>query len=331
METVIGQWFKRREFIAVVGGAAASTLGVQPAVAQDWPAKPVRLMVPFPAGAGADAMARLIGRKLEEQLGRPVVVENKNGATGTICADYVAKSAPDGYTFMLAHVSANAIGPQLVGKGRFDPIKDFTPVGLIGITPHVLAVNPRTGITSVADLIGKAKANPGKLTYMSAGLGSAPHIGGEVFKAMAGVDILHVPFKGTGEAMHALLGGEVDMTFSSTGSAMPHVRGHKLTAIAVCSPQRLPQLPDVPAISETLKGYELMTWYGIAGPANLPAGIVARMEVALQTVLTQPDVVKKLDELDAQVQPGTASGFRQFWNAEVARYQKLITDNRIKA
>lgn len=143
--------------------------------------------------------------------------------------------------------------------------------------------------------------------------------------------ILHVPFKGTGEAMHALLGGEVDMTFSSTGSAMPHVRGHKLTAIAVCSPQRLPQLPDVPAISETLKGYELMTWYGIAGPANLPAGIVARMEVALQTVLTQPDVVKKLDELDAQVQPGTASGFRQFWNAEVARYQKLITDNRIKA
>lgn len=325
------QSFRRREVLAVMGSSAASMLLVRPAIAQDWPAKPVRLMVPFPAGAGADAMARLVGRKLEELLGRPVVVENKNGATGTICADYVAKSAADGYTFMLAHVSANAIGPLLVGKGRFDPIQDFTPVGLIGITPHVLAVNPNTGITSVSDLIAKAKANPGKLTYMSAGLGSAPHVGGEVFKAMAGVDILHVPFKGTGEALHALLGGEVDMTFSSTGSAMPHVRGHKLTAVAVCSPQRLPQMPNVPAISETLKGYELMTWYGIAGPANLPASIVMRMEAALQTVLTQADVAKRLDELDAQVQPSTAADFRRFWNAEVARYQKLISEIRIKA
>lgn len=324
--------FKRRTFLAAAGVTTLCALLPElAAAADDWPSKPVRLMVPFPAGAGADAMARLIGRKLEEQLGKPIVVENKNGATGTICADYVAKSAPDGYTFMLAHVSANAIGPLLVAKGRFDPVNDFTPVGMIGITPHVLAVNPKTGINSVQELIAKAKAEPGKLTFMSAGIGSAPHIGGEAFKNQAQVDMLHVPFKGTGEAMIALLGGEVDMTFSSTGSAMQHIRSGKLRAIAVTSPKRLSQLPNVPTIGETLKGYELMTWYGIAGPAKLPPAIVSRMETALQAVLKQPDVIKKLEELDAEVRPGTSVQFGKFWADEVARYQKLIVDTKLKA
>lgn len=275
-------------------------------------------------------MARVIARKLEEQLGQPIVVENKNGATGTICSTYVAQSAPDGYTLQLSHISSNVLGPLLLAKGKLDPAKDFTPIGLLGITPHVLAVNPnKVKFNSVSELIAFAKANPGKLTFMSSGNGSAPHLAGEAFKTMAGVDFLHVPFKGTGEAMTALLAGEVDMTFSSTGSTLPHIAAGKLRAVAVTSPKRLERLPNVPAIAETIKGYEAYTWYGVNGPAKLPAHVVKRMETAIAAVLKQPDIVKRMDELDAEVRPGTAAEFTKFWNAEVAKYQKIMATIKV--
>lgn len=319
---------RRKTLLALGGGLAALTF---PALAQDnWPTKPIRLMVGFPPGGGADAMARVIARKLEDQLGQPLVVENKNGATGTICSTYVAQSAPDGYTLQLSHISSNVLGPLLLSKGKLDPAKDFTPIGLLGITPHVLAVNPsKIKFNSVPELIAFAKANPGKLTFMSSGNGSAPHLAGEAFKTMAGVDILHVPFKGTGEAMNALLAGEIDMTFSSTGSTLPHITAGKLRALAVTSPKRLERLPNVPAIAETLKGYEAYTWYGVNGPAKLPAHVVKRMETAIATVLKQPDIVKRMDELDAEVRPGTAAEFTKFWNAEVAKYQKIMANIKV--
>ena len=198
-------------------GAAAPSLFAQ----DKWPSKPIKLMVGFPPGGGADAMARLVGAKLGDRLGQPVIVDNKTGATGTICSDIVAKSPPDGYTLQVAHINSNAIGPLIVAKGKFHPINDFTPIALIGITPQMLCHHPKHKFKDVPDFIRHCKANPGKISFASSGVGSIQHIAGEAFKLAAGVDMLHVPFKGTGEAMSALLSGDVDTTFSSTGSALP--------------------------------------------------------------------------------------------------------------
>jgi tripartite-type tricarboxylate transporter receptor subunit TctC len=324
------QSFKRRQFIASAGALASAA--VLPTWSQDkWPSKPVRLLVGFPPGGGADAMARLVASKLPEKLGQPVIVDNKTGATGTICSETVAKAPPDGYTLQLAHINSNAIGPLMVAKGRFDPIKDFTPIALIGITPQMLCHHPKHKFKDVPDLIKYAKANPGKLTFASSGVGSIQHIAGEAFKLAAGVDFLHVPFKGTGDALSALISGEVDMTFSSTGSALPQVKAGKLTLLAVCSPKRLAEFPDVPAVAETLKGYEIATWYGLAGPARLPKEIVTRLANEVQAILQQPEIAKRLKDLDAEVGSGGPEAFAAFWVKEIEKYKKLIADAKIEA
>ena len=321
---------KRRQVVAAL--SALPILGALPAWAQEkWPSKPIKLLVGFPPGGGADAMARLVAAKLPERLGQPVVVDNRTGATGTICSELVAKSPPDGYTLQLAHINSNAIGPLMVSKGRFDPVNDFTPIALIGITPQMLCHHPKHKFASVPELIKYAKANPGKLTFASSGVGSIQHIAGEAFKLQAGVDMLHVPFKGTGEALAALISGDVDMTFSSTGSAMPQINAGKLKLLAVCSPKRLPNLPDVPAVSETLKGYEIATWYGLAGPAKLPKEIVIRLSNEVQAILKQPDVAKRLQDLDAEVSSGTPEQFAEFWKREIEKYRKVIADAKIEA
>ncbi|MEP7261338.1 MAG: tripartite tricarboxylate transporter substrate binding protein [Usitatibacter sp.] len=321
---------KRRHLIASL--SALPLAAALPAWAQEkYPSKPVKILVGFPPGGGADAMARLVAAKLPEKLGQPVIVENKTGATGTICSDLVAKAAPDGYTLQLAHINSNAIGPLLVSKGRFDPINDFTPIALIGITPQMLCHHPKYKFADVPDLIKYAKANPGKLSFASSGVGSIQHIAGEAFKLQAGVDMLHVPFKGTGDAIAALIAGDVDMTFSSTGSAMPQVNAGKWKLLAVCSPRRLPAFPNVPAVTETLPGYEISTWYGLAGPARLPKEIVARLNADVQAILKQPDVAKRLQDLDAEVSSGTPEQFATFWKKEIEKYQKLITAARIEA
>jgi tripartite-type tricarboxylate transporter receptor subunit TctC len=276
-------------------------------------------------------VTRLIAPYLSESLGQPIVIENRTGATGTICSDLVAKSAPDGYTLQLAHINSNAIGPLLNANGRFDPINDFTPIALIGITPQMLCHHPKHKFADVPDLIKYAKANPGKLSFASSGVGSIQHIAAEAFKIQAGVDLLHVPFKGTGEALAALISGDVDLTFSSTGSALPQVKGGKLTLLAVCSPKRLPNLPNVPAVAETLSGYEIATWYGLAGPAKLPKEIVTRLNTEVQAILKQPDVAKRLQDLDAEVSSGSPEQFGAFWKREIEKYRKLIADAKIEA
>jgi tripartite-type tricarboxylate transporter receptor subunit TctC len=308
-------------------GALAPSL-----LAQDkWPSKPIKLMVGFPPGGGADAMARLVGAKLGERLGQAVIVDNKTGATGTICSDLVAKSAPDGYTLQAAHINSNAIGPLIVAKGKFHPVDDFTPIALIGITPQMLCHHPKHKFKDVRALIDYAKANPGKLSFASSGVGSIQHIAAEDFKLRAKVDLLHVPFKGTGEALAALISGDVDLTFSSTGSAMPQVKGGKLTLLAVCSPKRLADYPNTPAVAEALPGYEIATWYGLAGPKGLPQPIVDRLYNEVQAILRMPDVVKRFDDLDAKVTSGSPKQFGDFWRAEVARYQKIIDEAKITA
>jgi tripartite-type tricarboxylate transporter receptor subunit TctC len=295
-----------------------------------WPTKPVKLLVGFPPGGGADAMARLIAAKLSDRMGQQFIVENRTGATGTICSDLVAKSSPDGYTLQLAHINSNAIGPLLVGKGRFDPINDFTPIRLLGITPQLLAHHPKHKFASVSDLIKFAKANPGKLTFASSGVGSIQHIAGEAFKMQAGVDMLHVPFKGTGEALSGLLSGDVDMTFSSAGAILPQVKAGKLMLLAACTPKRLHSLPTVPTVAETLPGFDIATWYGLAGPAKLPKEIVARLNDEVAAVLKEPDVVKRFRELDAEVGAGSPEQFGQFWRKEIEKYRKLVKDARIE-
>ena len=320
----------RRRFLAGAGAFAAAA--ALPSAAQGaWPQKPVKLYVGFPPGGGADAMARLIAAKLPEKLGQPVVVENKTGATGTISSELVAKAPPDGYTLQLAHINSNAIGPLLVAKGRFDPVADFTPIALIGITPQMLCHHPKHKFKDVPDLIRYAKANPGKLSFASSGVGSIQHIAGEAFKLAAGVELLHVPFKGTGEALAALMGGDVDLTFSSTGSALPQVRAKKLTLLAVCSPKRLPNLPDVPAVAETLKGYEIATWYGLAGPAKLPREIVMRINNEVQAILKDPEIARRLQDLDAEVSSGSPEQFAAFWKRENEKYKDLIARAKIEA
>ena len=319
----------RRDFMA--SAAAIATAATLPAWAQEkWPSKPIKILVGFPPGGGADAMARLVASKLPDRLGQPVVVENKTGATGTISSDLVAKSPPDGYTLQLAHINSNAIGPLLVAKGRFDPVADFTPIALIGITPQMLCHHPKHKFKDVPALIAYAKANPGKLSYASSGVGSIQHIAGEAFALAAGVQMLHVPFKGTGEALAALIAGDVDLTFSSTGSALPQVRGGKLVLLAVCSPKRLPAFPDVPAVAETLKGYEIATWYGLAGPAKLPKEIVDRLNAEIRNIVAQPDIAKRLQDLDAEVSSGTPESFAAFWKAENEKYKRLIAQAKIE-
>jgi tripartite-type tricarboxylate transporter receptor subunit TctC len=321
---------KRRDLVAAL--SALPFASALPAWAQGtYPSKPIKLLVGFPPGGGADAMARLVGAKLPERLGQPVVVDNRTGATGTICSELVAKSPPDGYTLQLAHINSNAIGPLLVSKGRFDPVNDFTPITLIGITPQMLCHHPKHKFANVPDLIKYAKANSGKLTFASSGVGSIQHIAGEAFKLQAGVDMLHVPFKGTGEALAALISGDVDMTFSSTGSALPQINAGKLTLLAVCSPKRLANFPNVPAVAETLPGYEIATWYGLAGPAKLPRDVVMKLNSEVHAILKQPDVAKRLQDLDAEVSSGSPEQFAAFWKKEIEKYRKIINDAKIEA
>ena len=315
--------------------AALATLPVmgQPfAWAQDkWPTRPIKLMVGFPPGGGGDGTARLVAAKLADVLGQPVIVENKTGATGTICSEIVAKSAPDGYTLQAANANSNVIGALLLAKGKFHPVDDFTPIGIIATSPNMLCHHPKHKFKDVADLIAYAKKNPGKLTFASSGIGSLQHFAAEDFKLRAGVDLLHVPFKGTGEGLAALLAGDVDLTFSSTGTAVPQVKGGKLTLLAVTTSKRLPEYPNVPAIAETLPGYEIITWYGIVGPKGIPAPIVERINAAMQVFGQSPEVVKRLDEFDAKPSSMSPKQFGDFLRSEVARYRKLIDDAKISA
>jgi tripartite-type tricarboxylate transporter receptor subunit TctC len=320
----------RRSLLAAL--ATLPVMGQPFAWAQDkWPTRPIKLMVGFPPGGGGDGTARLVAAKLAEVLGQPVIVENKTGATGTICSDIVAKSAPDGYTLQAANANSNVIGALLLAKGKFHPVDDFTPIGIIATSPNMLCHHPKHKFKDVADLIAYAKKNPGKLTFASSGIGSLQHFAAEDFKLRSGVDLLHVPFKGTGEGLAALLAGDVDLTFSSTGTAVPQVKGGKLTLLAVTTSKRLPDYPNVPAIAETLPGYEIITWYGIVGPKGVPQPMVERINAAMQAFGQSPEVIKRLDEFDAKPSSMTPKQFGDFLRAEVTRYQKLIDDAKITA
>jgi len=294
--------------------------------AQDYPHKPVRMVVGFPPGGGTDVVARILAPKLSELLGQPVVIENRPGATGTMAAAMVAKSPPDGYTIMMGHVSVNAIAPSLFANLQYDVIRDFAPVAIAASVPHFVVVHPTVPATSLRELIAYLKTQGNKLSFPSAGNGSMPHLAGEIFKSLAGVELVHVPYKGSGQSMQDLLGGQHVVAFDTMPASAPHVRSGKLRALAVSSAHRLPAFPDIPTAEEAgLPGYRITTWYGVFAPAGTPAAIVNRLHADTVKAMQSPPTRSQLEGIGAD---GTVSRspeeFAALVRAETARYAKIV-------
>jgi tripartite-type tricarboxylate transporter receptor subunit TctC len=312
---------------------AVLSLLTLPALAQDtYPSKPIRMVVGYAPGGGTDVVARLVAARMTVQLGQSVIVENRPGNSGIVAASQVAKSPADGYTIMMGVISLNAIQPSLVPNLPFDPVKDFAPVTLTGSTPHLIVAHPSTSITSIRELIAHAKANPGKLSFPSAGNGTTPHIAGELFLSMAGVKMVHIPYKSTGQSMPDLLAGRMEVGFDTFSSAIPHVRGGKLRPLAVSSAARLPDLPGVPTVEEAgLPGYRFGTWYGVFAPAGTPPAIVNRLHAEINKALQSPDVRAKYAEMgmDDSV-TRTPEEFAALVRADIARFAKLVKEAGIK-
>jgi tripartite-type tricarboxylate transporter receptor subunit TctC len=299
--------------------------------AQDYPSKPIRMVVGFPPGGGTDVVARILTPRLSELLGQPVVIENRPGATGTMAAGQVAKAPPDGYTIMMGHVSVNAIAPALFTNLPYDVIKDFAPVAIAAAVPHLVTVHPSVQASSLKELIAYLKAKP-DLTFPSAGNGSMPHLAGEIFGSLAGVKMVHVPYKGSGQSMQDLLGGQHLVAFDTMPASSPHVKSGKLRALAVSSATRVPSFPDVPTAQEAgLAGYEVTTWYGIFAPAGTPPAIVRRLHADTVKAMQTPDTRAKLEGIGAD---GTVSRspeeFAALVRADTARYAKIVKDIGLK-
>jgi tripartite-type tricarboxylate transporter receptor subunit TctC len=291
---------------------------------QAYPAKPIRLILPFPPGGSTDIVARLIGQKLTESWGQPVLIENRPGAGGNIAAETAARAAPDGYTLFQVNV-ANAIGATLYPKLSYDLITSFAPVIQLATTPYVLLAHPTVPAKNTAELIALAKARPGQLNYASAGGGSATHLSGELLKSMAGVNIVHVPYKGTGPAVTALLSGEVDLYFATVPAALPLVEAKKLRALGVTSARRSPLMRDVPAIAEAgLKGYETSTWHGILAPAATPADIVAKLNAEIARTLAHPAVRERLVGQGLDPVGGTPEQFGAYLKSEISKWAVVV-------
>jgi len=310
--------------------AALCALGAPLASAQDWPAKPVRIMVGASAGGGTDVIARLFAEKLSESTRQSFVVENRPGASNTIAADLTAKAPADGHTLLVATNTGQAIAPHLL-KLAYDPLASLQPIGLIVVVPNVLLVNPTVPASDVRNLIALMKASPGSFRYASSGVGSTQHLAGEAFDLAAGTRATHVPYKGSSQAHVDLIGGQVQMMFDTTSSSMPHIKSGKLKALAVMSPQRSPELPDVPTLAESgLPGVEMTTWYGMFATGGTPPAVVAKLRAEFERAMALPEVAAKLRSLGGE--PGTLDieRFAAFNRAEFERFGKLIRDAGVK-
>jgi len=299
------------------------------AMAQEYPARPVRLIIPFPPGGSNDVVGRLIATKLGERLGKQVVVDNRSGAGGVIGTEVAAKSPPDGYTLLVISM-AHAVNPWLYKLG-YDPIKDFAPVGLLAKGANVLVVHPSLPVHNVAELIALAKKQPGDLQYASAGIGSFQHLGAELFKLMAGVDILHVPFKGGGPALVDVVGGHAKVMFSSMVQTVPHIHSGKLRALGTGGLTRAAVLPDVPAIAETVPNYEAVNWWGMVAPVGTPQAIIDKLNTELEAVQKNPDVLKQFASEGGEPVPMKPAVFGAFMVSEMDKWGKVVKQGGIKA
>jgi tripartite-type tricarboxylate transporter receptor subunit TctC len=296
------------------------------ASAESWPTKSVTLIVPFTPGGTTDMVARSVGQKLSEALHQPVVIDNRGGGGGTVGAAVAAKAAPDGYTLFISTI-AHAIATSLYKQLPYDFEKDFIPITVLASVPNIVIVHPSVPVKSVKELIDYAKANPGKLNYGSAGNGSTEHLSAELFKSMAGVQMTHVPYKGGAPMMIDLLGGQIQLAIETSGSALPHVRGGKVRALAVTTAKRSPALPDVPTASEAgLSGYEMTTWYGILAPKGTPKEIVAKVYTEIAAILKGPDMKKRFAEIGAEPGGMPPEQFAAFIKSETAKWAKLVKE-----
>jgi tripartite-type tricarboxylate transporter receptor subunit TctC len=314
-----------KRLLAILLCAATSAL------AQTYPAKPLKMIVPYPPGGGNDTLGRLFAAKLADRLGQPVVVENRPGAGTLIGTEAAAKSPPDGYTILLSSIATHALSPNLYSKVPYDPVRDFAPVTLLGIAPTVLVVRSDLPARDLAEFVAAAKAKPGGFTYASGGNGTPPHINGEVFKAVAGVDLLHVPFKGGGPALVDLMAGRVDVMLDTAASAMPHVRSGKLRALAITGPKRSPEYPDLPTFAEAgLAQYDTNAWYSVHAPAGTPPEVVRRLNAELVASLKEPDVQARFKQLSTDPVGNTPEEFAAFVRAELDKYARVIKSAGIR-
>jgi len=319
------RWF------AGIGAALVAIVALSGGVAaQDYPTRTVKVIVPFPPGGPADALARLIGDKLSVSLRKPVVVDNRPGAGGNIGMELGAKSAPDGHTLVLAPAGNLTVNPALYSSVPYDVARDFAPVTVIASVPNVLVVHPSVPAKSVAELIQYAKAHPGTLNYSSPGNGSGAHLAGQLFKSMARIDIVHIPFNGIAPAVGAVVGGQVQVMFAGTPSALPQVKAGRLVPLGVASSKRIAAAPELPTLDESgLPGFDVTSWYGIVAPAATPHDIIARLQTEITGALSQPDVREKLAALGAEPIGNTPAEFATMITVETAKWGKIVKDANI--
>jgi tripartite-type tricarboxylate transporter receptor subunit TctC len=305
-----------------MGGALAA----QPAKT-DFPNRPLRYIVPFPPGGSADPVARIMAAALAETLGRQVVVDNRAGAAGTLGAEIAAQATPDGYTLFACNIASLAVSPALYKKLNYDPVAGFAPIGLIGSTPNALGVHPAVPATTIAEFIAYAKSRPGAINYSSAGVGTSPQLSMEMFRMNAGIDLVHVPYKGAGPALVGLLGGHVQAMFSTVPTYVGALRAGRVRLLGVTSMTRYPELPDVPTLNESgMPGFEVISWQGLCTPAGVPEPVLARIRAAFAAALDLPDTKKQLSDQSMMPTPLMSDKFAAFVRAERAKWAKIVKD-----
>ncbi len=305
---------------------------VQPALAADiWPARPIRMIVAYPPGGGTDQVGRLMADQLTQPLGQNVILDNRGGATGNIGTELAARAVPDGYTLLMGNVAPNAVNVSLFKKLGFDPVKDFSPISLVAVTPNILVAHPSLAVKSVKELLSLAKAKPGTLNFPSAGVGSSSHLAGELLKSLAKIDMVHVPFKGGGPALVAMISGEVQIMFATMPAAMPHVKSGKARPIAVTTAKRSLAMPELPTIAEAgVTGYEASTWYGLLAPAKTPKAIIDRLHAETVKILAGP-ARQRLEVQGFEPIGGTPAEFSAYIKSEIVKWAKVIKDANIPA
>ncbi len=314
-----------KRFLAICSSLVVSVACTLPACAQGYPDKSIRLVVPYPPGGTADLLARLISQGLGEGLKQPIVVDNRGGAGGNIAAEHVARAPADGYTLLFGNVAVFSINPALYKKVPFDPIRDFAPISLVASVPQILLVHPTMPANSVKELIDHARSNPGTLNYASGGIGSATQLAVELIKTSAQVDIVHVPFKGSGPGLAALAGGQVSMMIENVPTALPFVRSGKLRALAITTAQRSPLVSNLPTLAESgFPGYDLSAWFGIQAPAGTPAPIVARLNQEIVKAVQSPQTKERLSALGADPVANTPEAFAVFIKNELGKWAAIV-------
>ena len=320
---------QRRRFLQAAGSAAA-VLGAPRAFAQSWPSGPVRLVVGFPPGGGADALARVVAEKLAGLWKTQVLVDNRAGASSTLAAEHVAGQPGDGSVLFLSTINSHALAPAVQPRLRYQPERDFTPVVLLGVTPNLLITSAASPVKSVKEVVAACKARPGEVSFGSAGPGTIQHFAIEKFRLLAAVDPLHVPYKGSGPLLTDLIGGQIQYTFETMTAATPHLKNGRVVALAQTRGKRSKAYPDVPTMQEQgYAGFETMNWYGISGPAKLPPAIVARINADVNTVLAMPDVDAKLDGFGVEDGGGSAERYAQFTRNEIAKWAQVARDAKV--